>query len=81
MLNQENPMASIELNNTEALVLIECLLRLRDKGKLSIEHDAEEQILYDLCAILENEVPELLDSNYKDLLNEARKELLKGEYC
>ncbi len=51
---------SIELTNNEALVLIEFLLRFRDKEKLSIEDKAEEQILWDLSAMLETEVPELL---------------------
>ena len=69
----------IELSKNEALVLIEFLLRFRDKDKLSIEDEAEEQILWDLCAMLETEVPELLDKNYKDLLEKAREIVKSGD--
>ncbi len=69
---------NIELTNNEALVLIDFLLRFRDKEKLSIEDEAEEQILWDICAMLETEVPELLDKDYKDLLSKARKIIKSG---
>jgi len=70
---------SIELTNNEALVLVEFLLRFRDKEKLSIEDEAEEQILWDLVALLESEVPELLDENYGELLEKAREIVKSGE--
>jgi hypothetical protein len=65
-------MATIELKAEEALVLIDFLLRFRDKEQLAIEHDAEEQILWDLCALLESQVPELLDPEYVKKLALAR---------
>ncbi len=73
-------MPSINLEKFEALVLIEFLLRFRDDERLIIENDAEEQILYDLCVMLESEVQELNKPNYKELLTAARKKLLKGEH-
>jgi hypothetical protein len=65
-------MATIELKPEEALVLIDFLLRFRDKEVLSIEHRAEENALWDLCAVLESQVPELLDPAYSQRLDEAR---------
>lgn len=73
-------MPKIELKDFEALTLIEFLLRFRDGEKLAIEHEAEEQILYDLCVMLESEVPELLDPKYKELLAEAREKIVKGDH-
>jgi len=69
-------MANIKLENFEALVLVDFLLRFTDTENLSFKHEAEKQILYDLCALLESEVPELLDPNYKKLLEEARKKII-----
>jgi hypothetical protein len=70
-------MAKIELTGNEALVLIDFLIRFRDDESLKIEHSAEEQMLWDLCAMLEPEVPELLDADYKILLQKARQEIAK----
>ncbi len=69
----------LNLENHEALVLIEFLIRFRNEEKLEIQHEAEEQILWDLCAMIEKEVPELLDEEYKKLLNSAREKVIKNE--
>jgi hypothetical protein len=66
-------MAVIKLKSEEALVLVEFLLRFRDKEVLSIEHDAEKNVLWDLCALLESQVPELLDPTYTQRLEQARQ--------
>lgn len=66
----------IELSSDEALVLVEFLMRFREKEVLSIEDPAEEQILWDLCAMLESDVPQLFDPKYIDVLNVARKAIL-----
>lgn len=63
---------TIHLTNNEALVLIEFLLRFRNSEKLTLADQAEEQILWDLCAMLETKFPELLNENYKALLDKAR---------
>ncbi len=73
-------MPQIELKDFEALVLLEFLLRFSEDEKLAIEHEAEKQILYDLCAMLEREVPELLDPKYKELVSTAREKIIKGEH-
>ena len=69
-------MAKIELTANESLVFIDFLIRFRDREKLEIKHSAEEQLLWDLCAMLESEVPELLDKDYRALLQKARQEIL-----
>jgi hypothetical protein len=65
-------MARIDLKPEEALVLIDFLLRFRDEEKLLITHLAEANVLWDLCAIVESQVPELLDPAYAQKLGEAR---------
>jgi hypothetical protein len=65
-------MATIELKSEEALVLIEFLLRFRDKEILAVEHPAEQNALWDLCALLESQAPELLDPQYSQKLDSAR---------
>ena len=68
----------LELTSSEALALVDFLIRFRDEEKLTIEHPAEEQLLWDLCAMLESEVPELLDPKYNELLLKARKVIESG---
>jgi hypothetical protein len=65
--------AVIELKPEEALVLIEFLLRFCDDGELSIAHQAEQRALWDLCAVLESQVPEILASDYHVKLDKARE--------
>jgi len=65
---------TLELTKAEALVLIAFLLRFRDKDKLRIEHEAESQILWDVCALLEHHLGSaLLDPAWSRLLDDARK--------
>lgn len=73
-------MASIELKGPEALVLVDFLIRFRDTAELKTEHHAEERILWDLCALLESQVPELFDPAYKARLSEARELIAGGEW-
>jgi len=65
-------MPSIPLKPEEALVLINFLLRFRDKDKLSIEHTAVRIVLWDMCALLESQVPELVGPGYNVKLEQAR---------
>jgi hypothetical protein len=73
-------MAKIELKAQEALVLIDFLLRFRDNESLSIEHHAEECILWDVCALLESQVPELLAKDYRTQLKRARSLVANDDY-
>jgi hypothetical protein len=69
----------IELTSSEALVLVDFLIRYRDNETIDKIEDAEQQMLWDMCAMLESQVPELLDSNYKELLEKARKVVISGD--
>ena len=69
----------LKLTSNEALVLIDFLIRFRDDDELKIENPAEEQILWDLCAMLESKVPELLHKDYKQLLRKARLIVKSGD--
>jgi hypothetical protein len=73
-------MARIDLKAEEALVLIDFLLRFRDQEALSIAHPAEATALWDLCAILESQVPELLDPAYTQKLSAARTAVSSSDW-
>lgn len=71
---------TLELSKAEALVLIAFLLRFRDKSKLQIDHDAEQQVLWDVCALLEQQLcHELLDPAWRKLLDDARVNVLTND--
>jgi hypothetical protein len=65
-------MATVQLKPEEALVLIHFLLRFRDQDDLSIEHPAEANVLWDLCALLESQIPELVGPGYTEKVEQAR---------
>ena len=52
-------MATLELKTQEALVFIDFLIRFRDKEIVEFEHPAESQLLFDLGAALEQQIPEI----------------------
>ena len=63
---------SLELTHSEALVLFEFLSRFSDKDVLTLEDQAEERVLWNLCASLESTLVEPLAVNYDELLEQAR---------
>ncbi len=64
---------TLGLTKAGALVLLALVMRFRDKEKLKIEHEAEAQILRDVCALLEQHLSsELLDPAWPRLLDDAR---------
>jgi hypothetical protein len=69
---------AVNLSRAEAIVLIDVLMRFRDKERLAIEHEAEEQLLYDLCAVVENQLPELFDPQWGTLVEQARASVLEA---
>jgi hypothetical protein len=73
-------MATIELRPEEAIVLLDFLSRFAQDEALTIEHPAEERILWDLCAILEPQVAELFDPEYLDKLGTARTRVAVGDW-
>ena len=71
----DNDSIKIEITNNEALVLFELLSRYSDTEKLTIEHPAEQQSLFNLACALEKLLPQPLEADYKIKLESARQAL------
>ncbi len=65
-------MVTIDLDDSEALVLFELLARFEKSGVLTVEHPSEERVLEQVQAALERTLVEPLRANYDTLLNDAR---------
>ncbi len=70
---------AIELTNKEALVLFEFLRRSDDEGICSFADQAEQRVLWDVKAILEKQLVEILSPDYDRLLQEARDQVRDSE--
>lgn len=77
--NESTPKITITLSQSEALVLFEFLSRFSDSEKLTIKHDAERRVLWDICASLEKSLAEPLDKDYQALLQMARDSVTTEE--
>jgi hypothetical protein len=68
------PASEVQLNlsRNEAVVIFELLSRYTDTGKLAIEDQAEQRVLWDLCSMLESQLHEPLSPDYDDELERAR---------
>lgn len=70
----------LRFSRAEAVVLMWFLMRFRDRGQLAIEHPAEEQLLYDLAALVQQYVQdELGDPAWAEILEESRQAILADE--
>ena len=67
-----NDNVTLELSNSEAIVLFEFLSRFTNDDALKITHPAERKALWNMCALLESKLGEPLSANYHDLLSKAR---------
>lgn len=65
----------LELSGDEALVLFEFLARFDDEDTLALEDQAEERALWNLHCLLQKQLVEIFDPNYKALLAAARGRL------
>ena len=63
---------TMELSSSEALVLFEFLSRFSETGKLEVVDQAEERVLWDVCASLESRLSQPLAENYDALVASAR---------
>jgi hypothetical protein len=71
---------TLSLTKAEALVLLAFVMRFRDKEKLTVEREAEAQVLWDVCALLQRHLGnELSDKEWPRLLHDARKTVLGSE--
>jgi hypothetical protein len=65
----------LELTSDEALVLFEFLRHFDDENTLAIRDQAEERALWNLHCLLQKQVVEIFDPDYKTLLAMARSRL------
>jgi hypothetical protein len=66
---------SIDLSADEALVLFEFLTRYTDSDRLETVDQAEQRVLWNLCALLERSIVPPVDPNYAEQLASARGRL------
>lgn len=74
MTSSERPV-KIDLTRDEALVLFDLLHRFEKTERLDIQHQAEEQALWNLSALLERELAEPFSRDYAEFLEQARARL------
>ena len=79
MTKPENDDVTITLTADEAVVLFEFLSRFSDTDKLTIEDQAEERALWNLCCIFEKSLVVPFDANYREALQAARDRLRDEE--
>jgi hypothetical protein len=74
-----NSKLSIELSRNEALVFFEFLTRFNQKDWPEIfEDQAEQRVLWDIESILQKELVEPFNSDYQEIIKQAR-ETIRGE--
>lgn len=67
---------SMALSEDEALVLLEWLHRFNEEERPALfEHQAEERVLFDLEAALEDVVQGTFEGDYNSVLSKARERL------
>ena len=66
---------SLDLTPDEALVLFELVSRYSDSDRLETVDQAEQRVLWNLCARLEKALVEPFDPDYAALLAAARHRL------
>ncbi len=64
---------AVNLSPDEALVLYDFLQRYTASNRLETVDQAEQRVLWDVCALLERVLLEPLDPNYVELLAAARE--------
>lgn len=74
-INNERIM-SLHLSSDEAIVLLEWLINFNQEEHSELFKDqSEKRVLWNLEALLEKSVPEILDPNYLKILARAREKL------
>ena len=78
--SKENNRICLNLSNDEALILLDWLSRFNECEHNSFfEDQAEERVLFDLEAILEKNMTEILDKDYRDKFLKAREQIRDPE--
>jgi hypothetical protein len=69
----------LRLTKEEALVFYEFVARFSDNAKLSIEDQAEERVLWDICCMFESQLVAPLSTQYASALASARQKVRDKE--
>lgn len=76
----EKAKIQITLSNDEALVLFEFLSRFNEQERQGVfEDEAEQFILADIECLLEKELVEPFDKNYREIIEASRKRVREGK--
>ena len=75
----ESDTTDVRLTRDEALVLFEFAWRFSETDELSLAHDAEQRVLWNVLSTLEATLLEPCLPDYHDLLNAARERLAPSE--
>lgn len=76
MTELKTEIVNLSLTKDEALILFEFLSRFSESdSELTIEDQAEERVLWNLCCDLEKILVEPFQENYGELLNQAREKV------
>lgn len=77
---KDNNKILLQLNDDEALVLLNWLFRFNESGNDTFfEDQAEQRILWDMETVLEKVVSVTFDSNYQEILSKARQKIRDEE--
>ncbi len=67
-----NKNITLSLTKEEAIVLFEFVSRFTQRGSLTIQHLAEEKVLWNICADLEKILTEPFQLNWSEILQHAQ---------
>jgi hypothetical protein len=73
-----NETVALNLTKAEALILFELLADFHEESSVPVKDQADRIALWNLCCLLEKSLVEIFSPNYKDLLLQARQELLSS---
>lgn len=71
----EDEQVELKLTKDEALVLFEFVSRFSDKDKLEIVDQAEQRVLWNVCCLLEKQLPEPFSADYLAIIERARNKV------
>lgn len=70
----------LQLNNEEAIVLLNWLFRFNEtENKELFEDQAEQRVLWDIETVLEQTASEIFDKDYAKILSQARDKIRDKE--
>ena len=75
MITTKEDVVNIALSKDEALVLFDFVWRFSQEDKLTIEDQAEERALWNLCCYFEKQLPEPFGNNFESLMQQAKDNL------